>query len=265
MLSPLRLTAVHDRLLRSTGQLHLVTAEQLCRLHYSGGSLTYVKALLKVLSDHGYVLADAIPTKQYKSPYFYGLSPRGERYLRSTGVEVAAAKTIDRHALFIRHTLELNDVLIGAGQITRANPHYRLQGFHHERELKRRPIKLERYTLIPDAFLDFRRAERLRLPVLLEHDRGTEGEAHFKQKIRAYGALLDSGAYREIFQVKTIVVAVTTFTGDTRALQLRQWTHEVTDHSQRFWFANLTQPPDPSVWLDPVWRTPTSDYQPLLA
>ena len=64
----------------------------------------------------------------------------------------------------------------------------------------------------------------LRLPVLLEHDRGFERERQFKQKIAAYRAYLNSGAYKEQFGISNITIIVTTFTDMQRVADLRQWT-----------------------------------------
>lgn len=256
------ITPVHDRILRSLGSLHLLTAEQLCRIHYSDRSITYVKALLKELVDAGYVVADAVPTKRYRSPYYYRLSQRGTRYLQGLGIDACPPRS-DLQGLFITHTLELNDVLISAAHVQKVDPSYRLEIFRHERELKRAPIRLEGMTVIPDAFLDFRRGS-LRQAVLLEHDRGTEGESYFKRKVKAYLLLLHSGAYKEHFGVKSVSVAVTTFVGQVRAQQLKQWTRDETD-SNRFWFASLPQPPTPSVWLEPLWLSAEYPPLPLLA
>ncbi len=77
---PFVVTPVCDILLRGTsdmpiGLYHLgiATAEQLCRLHYSRGTIKTVKARLLLLSDHGYVQSDGIPSKTGRSPYYYAL------------------------------------------------------------------------------------------------------------------------------------------------------------------------------------------------
>src|SRR6266700_7699811 len=67
--------------------LHLATTEQLTRLHYKPGMLKTVSKRLKVLVDNGYIQADCIPTKLFKSPYYYTLDTRGMRYLESIGLD----------------------------------------------------------------------------------------------------------------------------------------------------------------------------------
>jgi hypothetical protein len=73
-----RITPTYDLLLRGTAampvglyHLHMATAAQLTRLHYKPGSINKVKARLKDLTDHGFVLSDAQPTKKGNGPYFY--------------------------------------------------------------------------------------------------------------------------------------------------------------------------------------------------
>jgi len=74
---------IYDTLLRGTAEtpigiyhLHLVTAEQLCRLHYSPGSINAVKAQLKTLVDEEYLQADAIPSKRLRPPITTPSAPR---------------------------------------------------------------------------------------------------------------------------------------------------------------------------------------------
>src|SRR5262249_32868286 len=145
-------------------QLHLATAEQLCRLHYSRGSLKAIKRRLKVLGDNGFVQPSRIIRGSINSGYYYTLGKVGMKHLEVLGFDVNEAwrqsKEVNKHGLFVEHTLELNDVIIAAALIGRANPQLYLGDFTHERVLKRQPYtaKLDGRTwnVIPDAFLDFR-------------------------------------------------------------------------------------------------------------
>jgi hypothetical protein len=289
---------IYDTLLRGTTEtpigvyhLHLVTAEQLCRLHYSPGSLNAVKARLKTLVDEGYLQADAIPSKRLRSPYYYTLGAKGMKYLEDLGLErhVAwrAGKEVDKGTLFVEHTLELNDVLISAALLHRTDARFHLHGFLHERWLRRQPYKAtwrqggqsQTFTIIPDAFLDL----RLRLPtdryrrwpLLLEHDRGTEGQQHFKQRIRAYITLCKSEAYRKLFGVHVLSVVFTTFLGVERVEEMRAWTRQELEATNEpmelgtlFFFSALPRPINPmETWLGPMWRLPYDAYpepQPLI-
>lgn len=275
-----RITPVYDLLLRGTpstpvGLYHLqiATAEQLCRLHYRLGMMTTVKARLKTLVDHGYLQADAMPTKFYKSPYYYALGEMGVAYLASVGLDVnnafRASKEVDKSFLFLTHTKELNDLLIAAALVTQADSRYHLESFTHERVLKRQPFKVKSgqhtMSIIPDAFLDFRlttaRGQR-RMPLFLEHDRGTEEQHYFRRRIRGYIELLKTDAFYQRFGVRTITIGFTTFVGERRLKQMRDWTNEelkATNESSKtaatFLFVMLPEVVTPQqVWLEPYWH-----------
>jgi hypothetical protein len=289
-MSEFRMRPIYDVLLYGTDevrmgiyQLYLVTAEQLTRLHYSPGSLKAVKRRLKVLVDNGYIQADAIPTKFFKSPYYYTLGPAGAKYLEALEVDTPASwraeREVDKHALFVEHTLELNDVLIAAALLREADPRYYLESFTHERVFKqRRPFKAtvagQAVAVIPDAYLQFRSLDRPEpLAVLLEHDHGTEERVHFQRKVRAYLALLQAQAYREMFNVTMITVAFTTFKEERRLTQMREWTRQVLSeaHAEKlgghFLFAAFTRPLTPqAAWLEPRWVYPFDQpAQPMIA
>jgi DNA-binding PadR family transcriptional regulator len=241
-----RITPVYDLLLRGSSsmpiglyQLHLATAEQLTRLHYKPGTIKTVKARLKVLTDNGFIQADSVPTKQLRAPYYYTMSDKGVRYLADIGLDVAdsfrAAREVNKHYLFLDHALELNNILIAALRLKYADPRFYLSRFVPERILKRTPYRAMQdgtsYTLIPDMLLDFRKrpvgGEGVPFTLLIEHDRGTEEQQHFKRRIRAYKAFLQSGAYKQLFGVgDNVAVAFTTFTGMRRVTQMREWTRQ---------------------------------------
>jgi hypothetical protein len=261
--------------------------------------LTTVKDRLKTLFDQGFVQRDTIPTRRSRAPYYYTLTQKGMHYLEQADFDTSeafrASKEINKSSLFIDHTLEVNDVLIAAALLQRSNPNYRLDSFIHERTLKQNPYKAtwkvkkggehqkeqkESFTLIPDAFLDFRfyptEGKPQRLSILLEHDRGTEGQKKFRQRIRAYVVFLKSGAYQELFATKGITIAFTTFVGTYRLEQMREWTrqelgttNEPTSTGRKFWFTAMTKPVDPKyLWLESCWYPPYEEGQqpvPLLA
>lgn len=293
---------IYDILLRGTPQvpgglyqLHLLTAEQLTRLHYSPGSLTTIKARLKTLTDYGYVQSDVIPSRQWRTPFYYTLGPAGVRYLESVGADLPpswrAGRAVNQHWLFVEHTLELNDLLVSALLLSRDAPTVQLHSFEHERSLKRHPYKAtwqtngqtHALTVIPDAFLDFYLSALStpdgvqRMPILVEHDRGTEEQLYFRRRIRAYIMLLKTGAYQQMFSAKAVTIAFTTFQSAERIEQLRAWTRAELDGEPPalgalFRFAFLRRPLQPqAVWLGPQWMSPYDtgqtgqEPQPLLA
>jgi Replication-relaxation len=181
------------------------------------------------------------------------------------------------------HTLELNDILVAASLLQRVHPQYYLAGFTHERVLKRHPYKAtwkqgnttQAYAIIPDAFLDFRAmladGRQRRLPIVLEHDRGTEGQYYFKRRIRAYIVLLRSGAYQQLFGVKALTIAFTTFTSPQRVAQMREWIRQelaVSNEPKQlgtiFCFTYVAQPLDArQLWLERQWFTPYAEDGPV--
>ncbi len=273
------ITPVHDLLLRGSldmpiglYHLHLATTEQLTRLHYKPGMLKTVSKRLKLLVDNGFIQADCIPTKLFKSPYYYTLDSKGMRYLESIGLDTdssfRASKEVSESYLHLRHALELNDVLIAALRLKYAYPQYYLSRFIHERTLKRTPYKAGNVTLIPDGFLDVRQRRQnmpdLSLTLLLEHDRGTEQQEHFRRRIRAYSAFLSSGAYKQLLGTERVTVAFTTFISAKRVTQMREWTKvELTAEPQlegMFIFAELPKPLEPRHLLfERRWYTLASD------
>lgn len=100
--------------------------------------------------------------------------------------------------------------------------------------------------------------------MLLEHDRGTEREQAFKRKIAAYRALLQSGAFKEQYNVGNITILFTTFTDMKRVAELRKWTWDEVQNDQtvygRFRFTRLPSSPEPRHLLfEPRWCTLVSD------
>jgi len=250
--------------------LHLATADQLTRLHYKAGMLKTVSKRLKLLVDNGYVQADCIPTKNFKSPYYYALAAKGLRYLSDVGIDVPASdraeKAVIESYLHLRHALELNDVLIAALRLKFADPRYYLARYVHERTLKR-----QRGSIVPDGFLDFhvRQASgpTYSMALILEHDRGTEQQEHFKRRIQAYRAYLSVGAYKQQFSTERVTVAFTTFVSAKRVAQMREWTKaELQTEPQlagMFIFAELPKPLEPRHLLfERRWYTLASD-QPI--
>src|SRR6266852_1523835 len=82
------ISGVDDRFLRAIYRYHMLKPEQLIRRYYSKGSLTFVKARLKLLTDHGYLEANQQPTTRGRSPFFYTLASKGIRYLKEAGFDV---------------------------------------------------------------------------------------------------------------------------------------------------------------------------------
>jgi hypothetical protein len=280
------ITPVHDLLLRGSQDmpvglyhLHLLTTEQLTRLHYKPGMLKTVSKRLKLLVDNGYIQADCVPTKLFKSPYYYTLATKGMRYLSAIGMDTdpsfRASKEVSDSYLHLRHALELNDVLIAALRLKFVSEHFYLARYVHERTLKRTPYKVtyngQNISLIPDGFLDIhqRRPGQVEpsLALIVEHDRGTEQQDHFRRRIRAYSAFLQAEAYKQALGANAVTVAFTSFISTRRVMQMRAWAWQELQHepniARMFVFAELPRPLEPNHLLfDRRWLTLASD-QPI--
>ena len=227
-----------DAILRAVLRFHYLSSQQVCRLLYSPGSLTYVQSKLKRLTDAGFCQRVFLPrtTQRGSAPSVYTLNRKGLNYLKSLGLETAerfrASEQREHSYLFLAHTLSLNDFLISAELISRGKSRIALQRFIHERELKRAPVHLDtsddqRITVIPDAWLDLRIDGAYQVCLVVELDRGTEEQKAWRRKVRGLLAY-SRGPYQEAFHTKSLTFAVLTTAGDKRLLDLIRWTeHEL--------------------------------------
>jgi hypothetical protein len=279
---PFVVTVPHDAVLRGVYTLQLATCEQLrVLLGYSKNSKERVQKLVKQLTDNGYLLADCVPTKKAKSPYYYFLARKGRQYCEALGLDIHAyfrpSSEKDLSSPFLNHTLSLNDVVISAIRLQHHSPEYILSDFVHERVVKQTPYKAsvllpdgtaQTITVIPDAVFDFRhtrdKGKERKIVVLYEHDMGTTEQKHFRRKIRAYLGFLKSGVYKEQLRVKHLVIAFGTPMGDNRTAQMCDWTRkELASTSEPKWLANVfffgslpTELHPLEVWRNPLWYLP---------
>jgi Replication-relaxation len=253
-------------------------------LGYSKNSKERVQKLVKQLTDNEYLLADCVPTKKAKSPYYYFLARRGRQYCEALGLDIHAYFRPSSEKVlsspFLNHTLSLNDVVISAVRLTHHTPEYALSSFMHERVLKQSPYKgtvllpdgtQQTFTVIPDAVFDFRqqrdKGKERKSVVLYEHDMGTTEQKHFRRKIRAYLGFLKSGVYKDLLGVKHLVIAFGTPMGDNRKTQMCDWTRkELASTSEPKWLANVfffaalpAQLHPLEVWRKPLWYLPFDD------
>jgi hypothetical protein len=280
--SPYVLTPTDEAILRLLQAYHYLTAEQITRLRYSRGSLTYVRDRLKTLTDTGYLQRTYLPRmgRGGDTPAIYRLARRGITFLRDAGADLSIRfrPSEGQHSyLFLAHTLAVNDVLIAADLLTRTREDVALASVLHERDLKRQPVKVttakdEQLSVIPDAWLDFRLlAAQKRMCIVLELDRGTVEEGQFRRKIRGLLAY-SNGPYQEVTGAKSLTIAFPTTAGDRRETEMRHWTEkELTDLNRDrdrdlFRFRAIALPPDPvDLYLGNSWRRPFDrDRSPLL-
>src|SRR5260221_12271810 len=139
------LGGVDDRFLRAIYRYHMLKPEHLTKRYYSKGSLTFVKARLKLLTDHGYLDANEQPTTRGRSPYYYTLAGKGIKYLKEAGFEVNRYYRPSRkveYLPFLLHTFSVNDVLVAAELLAESLPQLTLAEMQHELVLKQDPCRV---------------------------------------------------------------------------------------------------------------------------
>ncbi len=129
------------------------------------------------------------------------------------------------------HNLELNDIIISARLLEKAEPRVYLFDFEHDLVLKRQPLEaLEKttgkvMTVVPDALFDFRvpreGKKEARVFVCLEHDRGNNNNEKIRRKIRDYLTCLEQGTIEKRFGAQQFTVVFTTSDGERRVEKLR--------------------------------------------
>src|SRR5918999_2127535 len=255
-----------------------LTAEQVTKLCYAKGSLTYVKALLKSLGDAG--LAVSLGGRGTSLPRVY--TPTGTGYtVASVAQGLRQAKRVRRteeaakaeNIYFLQHTIAVTDILIAATLLSQSVPDITLQRMYLERELKRKiylefPVvigngKTARRTscLEPDAAVDFVIQDKWQEFFHIEKYRNHLWEYRFKQKIHTYAAYAASAIHQELFATPALSTAV--FCASSQlAGTLKRWTEEVLQEGQqpelgeRFFFTSVNPAavsPE-ELYLAPVWE-----------
>lgn len=252
--------------------------------------LTTVKARLKALTEAGYILPLFHPL--IKLPYVYCLNRKGLQYLAGLGIDVrdyfrpSEEKETEKNFLFREHMLAISDLLIHALLFAKSAPAFRLERLSHERVFKNNPIKAtyvrnnktETKTLVPDSYLEFIQTKEggkeVKIPIILELDRGTEEQKFFRRRLRAYIVFLKSHSFETIFSVKSMTIAFATTKDHNRLNKMREWarlefslTQEPRWLSDLFLFTALPEHIEEieprQLFLDPLWYLPGEDTPPV--
>ena len=279
-----------DKIILALAVFGYLTADQVTRLLYAPGSLTYVKDKLKSLVDTNYALS--LGGRGVNLPLIYTLSGKGRTYAAFLGQPTwkryrpSEEREKADNVQFIRHSLAINDVLIGARLLSQTVPSIVLNRMFTERELKRKiyveipevtqenRIRHRKICIEPDASVDFTIEETW-------HDQTWQDffhievyrnlpplEQRFKQKVLGYVACAASPQHQAFFQTSALSVAIFAAT-ERMAKTLKAWTeaalHQQPGEGQRFFFTSIdTATATPAeMFLTPVWEqafssTPTS-------
>lgn len=224
-------------ILRVLARYQYLTAQQIRRLAYAAGSLTYVQMKLKRLSETGYLerLFLPRPSRTGSAPTIYCPTRKTLALLERQGIEVPRrirSSEVRAHAyLFLAHTLAVNDVLVAAELLCRDQPQLELASLCHELALKRQPLQVtlgdgSSVGVIPDGWLDIRIHELSReyqSCFALEVDRGSVEQRAWRRKVRALLAW-SRGPYVKAFGTTSLTVMVVATPGGRRCRELMRWT-----------------------------------------
>lgn len=261
-----------------------LTAEQLARLRHPrlADHGRYARRRLRSLTERGYLLRlAAFPTPQYGSaPYVFTLSRTGRAYLSQQGIAVpdyfrpSEERAKAANPIFMRHTLAVIDLLIGAQRLTQDLPAISLTRLLTERELRRSPVRVapdprkpqRTVAVIPDAWFELRLAGRSPVAIAVELDRGSEHQLPWRRKVAALISWA-TGPYKQAFQAENLTIAVVA-PNPNWARELREWTSEQIRESgvhpglaEIFLFASVDPagvPPEELFFL-PLWVSAGSD------
>jgi hypothetical protein len=177
-------------------------------------------------------------------PFVYLLASKGIKYLHDvfdidTHVYYRPSDNLKRSPLDVPHDLALNELLIAARYLEKAEPRVHLSEALHEWMLRQEVYKVTLYRttqlipetvrFTPDAFLDFRLTtgnQTQQACILLEMDMDTHQKPRFQKKIASYVAFINEGLYEQHFQTTSVVIAFVTPTGDKRREQMKLWCEE---------------------------------------
>ncbi len=269
------LTAVDFDILKLISEFHFLTVGQVTRLRYSHGSETTCQDRLKKLFNAGVLERVQLPhVGTGNTQYLYTLSFKGSKELEPFGItNFSRYRPADTHTLklpHLQHLISLNDFLIAARLLCRANCDISLASLLHDLDMKRTPMRVtvdrQVFTIVPDGFLDFRLSIAGRLyamPVWVELDRGTTWGKTLQLKLQKIIAAIHSLAFADLFGVSSVTVAIATT--DRRRIDLMR--SFIQAELQRLGLAHLsnvfllTSIPDglldpEEIFLSPVWYTP---------
>jgi hypothetical protein len=269
-------------MLCALAQYSYLTPDQLTRLCYSPGSLTYVRDLMAQLEHKGLVLRLHYRTQVFGNPHsLFTLSHAGSVSVSQQGsatrARVRPSEERELSHLFITHTILVNDAIIQAQLLSRVAPQVALHRFLHDRDLKRMPLTVRlpegndgqtvTRAVVGDAWLDFvvqRARGTFQSCLWLELHRGTVYQSRLRQKIRRLILAVKAGAYVATFGTASLGVGFIATPGEHEAEKVLRL---VEDELIRLSFAHqahlflvtagepATMTPD-ALYLAPRWTVP---------
>lgn len=259
---PMILTERDKRIVEAVYQCRVLRQDQIHTLFF-GASKAASQRRLALLYHHGFLTRVFLTVRAsyMLSPALYMLDRRGAELLRSElGYDDISwtAKSHDVGQPFLEHTLAINDVRVAVTLACKTHG-FTLLEWRSEADLKgeydrvtiqQRNGSKQSVSLIPDSFFAVQ-TPRGKAPFFLEVDRGTETTGRFQDKIRAYQAYVQTGAYEKRYGYKSVRVLTVAFS-QKRLESLRTVTEEV-GGKERYWFALHPEITPQSVFDELIW------------
>jgi hypothetical protein len=159
---PFFIGAAEHSILLALGVYHYLRANQLCRLLYAKGSLSYVYEKLRNLVEAGYLLRTLTPSRNRtgSAPFIYTYACKGYTYcVEALRLDLPARYHVteqqQKSPLFLAHTLAVNDVLISIALLQKQDPdRFYIAQLYQERTLKQDPVKVQLASKTRSVVLD---------------------------------------------------------------------------------------------------------------
>lgn len=258
------LTARDRQIVEMVYQCRVLRQDQIHALFF-GASTSASQRRLALLFHHGFLTRVFLTARAsyMLSPALYMLDKRGAELLRMEfGYDDLAwtTKSNDVGQQFLEHTLAINDVRVAVTLGCRQIAGFELLEWRSEAQMKvsydRVTItppkeRSEHISLIPDSFFVVQTPQG-KAPFFLEVDRGTETTGRFQNKIFAYQAYVQSGAYQQRYGFKSIRVLTTV--PSLKRLEGLKTVTERAGGGQRYWFAVQSDISAQSVLHKAIWQ-----------
>lgn len=261
----MRLTERDVDILKAIAEYRILRQDHIQQLFFGSKSTTQYR--LSHLYQHGFLNRHFLPVYAGWSPTLYTLDKRGVALLKTIcGIDRVMVWDAENGHEFLSHTLAINDFRVAVTVACR-QAGYTLAQWIDEASLKadydRVTItdhkgKKQSVSLIPDSYFTIE-TPKGRASFFLEMDMGTMTLGRFQSKIRAYLAYLESKAYQQRYQTKSLRVLTVT-TRAARSANLKATTEQI--HRERlFWFTHQALVTVDQVLHAPIWQLVGYDTQ----
>jgi hypothetical protein len=275
---PFIITKSTEQILKTIHFCRFATAQDVCRVHYSPGSVSHVREILSNLATTNYLYRFELPhISRGNTEKIYTLGSKGRDFLTNElglPVDWYFRPYKVKHFSYsqVLHNLVLTRWLVAAHSWCAKELNFRISQTRICYELAKTPAvvevaregKIEKLKVIPDAWIEFERLKNGEhehyLPIMLEIDRGSKHSIRFKRDVHNRIAFIKSGAYRKLFQAEAVMIAYVT-TGDQyrdiRRRAMCAWTQEVLADLHMENWSNIFR--IASVEFDQLYTTPMFD------